>query len=100
MPGSGWMKQALFVRHVLRQSLDIPYEMVARGLVSTLLVQMEIRMGVAQGYFQKAGTARPCVVATLLEAALAEGTLTPQHEDDIKGVAGAILAGAYDFPIL
>ena len=99
MPGSGWMKQALFVRHVLRQSLDIPYEMVARGLVSTLLVQMEIRM-VAQGYFQKAGTARPCVVATLLEAALAEGTLTPQHEDDIKGVAGAILAGAYDFPIL
>ncbi|KAI0744945.1 cytochrome P450 [Earliella scabrosa] len=76
MPGSGWMKQALFVRHVLRQSLDIPYEMVARGL--------------------QAGTARPCVVATLLEAALAEGTLTPQHEDDIKGVAGAILAAGSD----
>lgn len=43
---------------------------------------------------QKAGTARPSVVATLIEDALGEGQLTAQHEDDIKGVAGAILAGA------
>lgn len=34
MPGSGWLKQALYVRQVLRQSLDIPYGMVARNLVS------------------------------------------------------------------
>ena len=34
LPGSGWMKQALYVREILRQSLDIPYEKVAQGLVS------------------------------------------------------------------
>ncbi len=44
--------------------------------------------------FQRAGTAHPSVVAKLLEDAIAEGKLTPQHEDDIKGIAGAILAGA------
>ncbi|KAI0779913.1 cytochrome P450 [Fomes fomentarius] len=76
MPGSGWMKQALYVRKILRQSLDIPYETVAQGL--------------------RAGTARPSVVAKLLEDAIAEGELTPQHEDDIKGIAGAILAAGSD----
>ena len=34
MPGSGWLHQALYVRKVLRQSLDVPYEMVYRALVS------------------------------------------------------------------
>ncbi|TFK84725.1 cytochrome P450 [Polyporus arcularius HHB13444] len=76
LPGSGWMHQALFVRKVLRQSLDIPYERVYSALT--------------------AGTARPSVVASLLEAALTEGKLTPAHEDDIKGVAGAILAAGSD----
>ncbi|KAI0692349.1 cytochrome P450 [Cerioporus squamosus] len=76
LPGSGWMHQALFVRKVLRQSLDIPYERVYSALVT--------------------GTARPSVVASLLEAAVTEGKLTPAHEDDIKGVAGAILAAGSD----
>ncbi|RPD73721.1 cytochrome P450 [Lentinus tigrinus ALCF2SS1-7] len=76
LPGSGWLRQALFVRKVLRQSLDIPYQRVYDAL--------------------KAGTARPSVVASLLETAITEGKLTPAHEDDIKGVAGAILAAGSD----
>ena len=40
-----------------------------------------------------AGTAAPSLTATLLEEALAEGKLTAEHEEDIKGIAGVIYAG-------
>ena len=40
-----------------------------------------------------AGTAAPSLTATLLEEALAEGKLTAEHEEDIKGIAGVVYAG-------
>lgn len=42
---------------------------------------------------QMAGTAAPSLAATLVEEALAEGTLTAEHEEDIKGAAGVVYAG-------
>ena len=42
-----------------------------------------------------AGTAAPSLTATLVEEALAEGTLTAEHEEDIKGAAGVVYAGEH-----
>ncbi len=38
---------------------------------------------------QMAGTAAPSLTATLIEEALSEGTLTAEHEEDIKGAAAS-----------
>ncbi|TBU39014.1 cytochrome P450 [Dichomitus squalens] len=76
MPGSGFKRQALYVRSLVRRTLDTPYEMVKRDLM--------------------AGTAAPSLTVTLLEEALAEGKLTADYEEDIKGAAGVIYAAGSD----
>ncbi|KAM5539597.1 hypothetical protein V8D89_006706 [Ganoderma adspersum] len=72
MPGSGFKHQAFHVKALVRKTLDTPYEMVKRAMM--------------------AGTAAPSLTATLVEEALAEGTLTAEHEEDIKGAAGVVYA--------
>ncbi|KAI0655744.1 cytochrome P450 [Cubamyces menziesii] len=75
-PGSGFKHRAYYVRGLIRQTLDTPFDMVKRAL--------------------NAGTAAPSFTATLLEEATANGTLTPAHEDDIKGAAGVIYTAGTD----
>ncbi|PIL26517.1 cytochrome P450 [Ganoderma sinense ZZ0214-1] len=72
MPGSGFKRQAFHVKTLVRKTLDTPYEMVKRAMM--------------------AGTAAPSLTASLVEEALAEGTLTAEHEEDIKGAAGVVYA--------
>ncbi|KAI0640925.1 cytochrome P450 [Trametes meyenii] len=69
-PGSGFKHRAFYVRELIRRTLDTPFDMVKRAL--------------------RAGTAAPSFTATLLDEAAAEGSLTTEHEEDIKGAAGVI----------
>ncbi|OSD03875.1 cytochrome P450 [Trametes coccinea BRFM310] len=75
-PGSGFKHRAYYVRGLIRKTLDTPFEMVKRALLS--------------------GTAAPSFTANLLEEAVAAGSLTAEHETDIKGAAGVIYAAGTD----
>ncbi|CDO76596.1 hypothetical protein BN946_scf184868.g10 [Trametes cinnabarina] len=75
-PGSGFKHRAYYVRGLIRQTLDTPFEMVKRALLM--------------------GTAAPSFTANLLEEANAAGGLTEDHEEDIKGAAGVIYAAGTD----
>ncbi|TFK84485.1 cytochrome P450 [Polyporus arcularius HHB13444] len=76
MPGSGFKRQAFLVKSLVRQTLDTPFAMVQRAL--------------------RTGTAAPSFTATLLEEAVAAGSLTAEHEEDIKGAAGVIYTAGTD----
>ena len=91
-PGSGFKHRAYYVRGLIRQTLDTPFDMVKRALVSPR--RFAYSHPLADRTSQNAGTAAPSFTATLLEEATANGTLTPAHEDDIKGAAGVIYTGS------
>ncbi|KAI0742389.1 cytochrome P450 [Daedaleopsis nitida] len=76
MPGSGFKRQAAYVKSLVRQTLDTPFAMVQRAL--------------------RAGTAAPSFTATLLEESVAEGKTSAEHLEDIKGAAGVIYAAGTD----
>nr|ANC28041.1 cytochrome P450 [Polyporus umbellatus] len=76
IPGFGFKHQALHARLMLTELMDKPYNMVKDALY--------------------AGNARPSLTATLLEEAITRGTLTPEHVDDIKGIAVALLGAGSD----
>ncbi|KAH9856113.1 cytochrome P450 [Lenzites betulinus] len=75
-PGSGFKHRAFYVRDLVRQTLNTPFEMVKQGL--------------------RSGTANPSFTATLLEESTGTGDLTAEHEEDIKGAAGVIYAAGTD----
>nr|ANC28042.1 cytochrome P450 [Polyporus umbellatus] len=76
MPGSGFKRQAFYVKSLVRMTLDIPYDIVKRAMM--------------------AGTAAPSFTAARIEEALSEGILTAEHEEDIKGAAGVMYAAGTD----
>ena len=96
MPGSGFKRQALYVKSLIRQSLDTPFAKVQHALVCSHYFQHSLLTH--SRFLQSEGTAAPSFTATLLEEASSEGKLTPEHEDDIKGAAGVIFAGLSSRP--
>lgn len=92
MPGSKFKHQAFHVKTLVRRTLDTPYEMVKRAMVRSRRVFLVV-ISATKWMWQMAGTAAPSLAATLVEEALAEGTLTAEHEEDIKGAAGVVYAG-------
>ncbi|KAI0632690.1 cytochrome P450 [Trametes polyzona] len=71
-PGAGFKRNAFRIRGMLRDLMDIPYNMVRTALAS--------------------GNARPSFTASLLEAVDGPNGISPEEEDDIKGAAGVIYA--------
>ncbi|KAH9936920.1 cytochrome P450 [Amylocystis lapponica] len=70
MPGAGFKRDAARVRKSVNKMLDTPFDMVKDAIMS--------------------GTARPSLVATLLEETSAHGGPTPQDETEIKGATGSL----------
>ena len=115
LPGAGFRRKLEEVRVLVRRMMDVPYEMVKGRYVSSLnsyvlllfhlhLPFSTLRLSLfatltltlAQ---QAAGTATPSLTATLLEDHLASrnhdvSRLTAEEEEDIKGVAAVLYAGA------
>ncbi|KAI0790121.1 cytochrome P450 [Irpex lacteus] len=84
LPGSSFRTKLEEVRVLVRRMMDVPYEMVKAQYT--------------------AGTATPCLTTTLLEDHLATrghdvGRLTPEEEEDIKGVAAVLYAAGTDTSI-
>ena len=92
MPGSGFKRQAFFIKTLIRKTLDTPFSMVQRALVSGPTHE-HVKLCMEADSPQGEGIAAPSFTATLLEEASVEGKLTTDHEEDIKGAAGVIYAG-------
>ncbi|KAI0640974.1 cytochrome P450 [Trametes meyenii] len=76
MPGAGFKRNAFRIRGLVRNLMDLPYNMVKNAMVS--------------------GNARPCFTASLLEGVYRRNGITPEEEEDIKGAAGVIYAAGTD----
>ncbi|PCH45080.1 cytochrome P450 [Wolfiporia cocos MD-104 SS10] len=79
LPGAGFMRRAYKIGQLVKATNHIPYENVKNAM--------------------NEGTAKPCLVSSLVRDATAAGLLTAEHEEDIKGAAGILYAGA-DFATL
>ncbi|KAI0087694.1 cytochrome P450, partial [Irpex rosettiformis] len=80
LPGSGFRVKTEEVRGHVRKMMDVPYEMVKEEF--------------------KTGRATPCLTSGLLEDHLSTrdhdtSKLSVMEEEDIKGAAGVLYAGAY-----
>lgn len=101
LPGSSFRTKLEEVRVLVRRMMDVPYEMVKAQYVSLLpCFSAYLTYDRRSRSPQTAGTATPCLTTTLLEDHLATrghdvGRLTPEEEEDIKGVAAVLYAGAF-----
>ncbi|KAI8992776.1 cytochrome P450 [Trametes punicea] len=72
MPGAGFKRNALKVRGMVRELMEVPYNMVKNSMST--------------------GDARPSFTASLIEDMYRRNGTTPDEEYDIKGAAGVIYA--------
>ncbi|PCH39549.1 cytochrome P450 [Wolfiporia cocos MD-104 SS10] len=79
MPGMGFKRYANRVRRRVGQMLDAPFQEAADSLLSEAM-----------------GNATPSIAATLLEEAMSQGSLTPEHMTDIKGFCGMLLGAGVE----
>ncbi|PCH37258.1 cytochrome P450 [Wolfiporia cocos MD-104 SS10] len=76
LPGAGFMRRAIKIGQLVKATNHISYENVKNEM--------------------NEGTAKPCLVSSLIRDATVAGILTSEHEEDIKGVAGILYAAATD----
>jgi len=75
-PGGGFKRRAAWIHGMMREMYDRPYEQ-AKAAVSR-------------------GTAKASFLTTLLESLAADGDLTPEHEEHLKGAAIVLYTGGTD----
>ncbi|KAH9917065.1 cytochrome P450 [Fomitopsis serialis] len=76
LPGSAWKRKALDVRRLMQDVMHIPYEHTKQALA--------------------AGTAGPSFLTTLLEETSEKGSLSPEDERAMKGIASVLYAAGTD----
>jgi len=76
LPGSAWKRKALDVRRLMQDVMHIPYEHTKQAVA--------------------AGTAGPSFLTTLLEETSEKGSLTPEDERAMKGIASVLYAAGTD----
>ena len=92
LPGSGFKVRTNKIRRLVRDMLDIPYNIVREHAVSpSHCVKSDVFDTI---FTQVSGRAAPCFTANLLYQYVEGGsTLSQEDEVDIKGAAGVLYAG-------
>lgn len=96
-PFSAFKVKALATRTAVEAMMRIPYEQVVADMVSARAYMHACGAGIHTSAppLQKSGTAVPSYTSTLLEAHCGPaGVLSPEDEEDIRGSAGTLFAGA------